>query len=244
MSLRWLSGILGRETGVAQPAEKTQADAVARPSGTRMPVAFAGRLSFDDVGRTYGSTTVLKGVSFEAEPGELVCLLGPSGCGKTTLLRIASGVEAPTRGRVLIDGEEVAGPSRFVPPEQRSVGLMFQDFALFPHLNIADNVAFGLRALPRAEARAEALALLTRVGIAHHADSYPDTLSGGQQQRVALARAIAPRPAVLLMDEPFSGLDVQLRDTMQTETRALLKETRATSLMVTHDPVEIGRAHV
>ena len=183
----------------------------------------------------------MEDVSFEVSPGEMVCLLGPSGCGKTTLLRIASGVETPSLGRVLIDGREVAGPSAFVPPERRNVGLMFQDFALFPHLTILENVAFGLQALTRDQADAEARAILSRVNIEEYADVYPDVLSGGQQQRVALARAIVPRPSVVLMDEPFSGLDVQLRDTMQDETLALLKETRATSLMVTHDPDEAMR---
>ncbi|MEO1694084.1 MAG: ABC transporter ATP-binding protein [Pseudomonadota bacterium] len=207
----------------------------------RFPAAFAGRLTFEGICRDFGDHAVLKDVSFEAQAGELVCLLGPSGCGKTTLLRIASGVDRPTRGRVMIDGTEVAGPAVDVAPERRNVGLMFQDFALFPHLTIVENVAFGLNALKRAEARAEAMTLLDRVGVAHHADDYPSVLSGGQQQRVALARAIAPRPAVLLMDEPFSGLDVHLRKTMQTQTRGLLKESRATSVMVTHDPAEAMR---
>lgn len=180
----------------------------------------------------------LKGVSLEIAPGEVVCLLGPSGCGKTTLLRIAAGIEKPSGGRVLINEHEVAGPNRFVPPEQRGVGLMFQDFALFPHLSIADNVAFGLKALPRQEARREALTMLARVGLDTYADEFPHILSGGQQQRVALARALAPRPAVVLMDEPFSGLDVQLRDNMQEETLALLRETRATAIIVTHHPEE------
>jgi iron(III) transport system ATP-binding protein len=142
---------------------------------------------------------------------------------------------------VLINGLEVAGPQRFVPPEERGVGLMFQDFALFPHLTILGNVAFGLKALPKAEARREALAALKRVGLAQLADEYPHILSGGQQQRVALARAIVPRPAVMLMDEPFSGLDVQLRDAMQEETLSLLRETRATSVIVTHHPEEAMR---
>jgi iron(III) transport system ATP-binding protein len=170
-----------------------------------------------------------------------VCLLGPSGCGKTTLLRIAAGIEKPSGGRVLINEREVAGPERFVPPEDRGIGLMFQDFALFPHLTILGNVAFGLKALPREEARREALAALHRVGLEHVAEDYPHILSGGQQQRVALARAIVPRPAVMLMDEPFSGLDVQLREAMQEETMALLHETRATSVVVTHAPEEAMR---
>jgi iron(III) transport system ATP-binding protein len=135
----------------------------------------------------------------------------------------------------------VAGPSRFVPPESRNVGLMFQDFALFPHLTILDNVAFGLRALPREDATREAMSLLARVGLDGFALQYPHGLSGGQAQRVALARAMVPRPSVMLMDEPFSGLDVQLRDAMQEETLALLRETRATCMIVTHNPEEAMR---
>ncbi len=171
----------------------------------------------------------------------MVCLLGPSGCGKTTLLRVAAGIEKPTAGRVLINDSEVAGPDRFVPPEKRNVGLMFQDFALFPHLSILDNVAFGLKSLPREDARREALAALARVGLERYAGDYPHILSGGEQQRVALARAIVPRPAVMLMDEPFSGLDVQLRERLQEETLRLLRETRATCLIVTHAPAEAIR---
>jgi iron(III) transport system ATP-binding protein len=207
----------------------------------RAAEALAAKLTFDRVERHFDRTSALKGISLEIEPGEIVCLLGPSGCGKTTLLRIASGIDRPSAGRILINDVEVAGPSRFVPPERRNVGLMFQDFALFPHLKVIDNVAFGLRALPKAEAHRTALAMLQRVGLAHHAGSYPHILSGGEQQRVALARALAPRPAVLLMDEPFSGLDIQLRATIQEETLALLRETRATCMMVTHNPIEAMR---
>jgi iron(III) transport system ATP-binding protein len=207
----------------------------------RAAATFAASLSFENVERRYGGNLALDNVSLSIAPGEVVCLLGPSGCGKTTLLRLAAGNERPTSGRVLINEKEVAGPDRFVPPEERSVGLMFQDFALFPHLSIIDNVAFGLKALPKREAEREARAMLTRVGLAHLGDAYPHILSGGQQQRVALARAIVPRPAVLLMDEPFSGLDVQLRDNMQEETLALLRETRATAVIVTHHPEEAMR---
>ncbi|MEZ5852454.1 MAG: ABC transporter ATP-binding protein [Hyphomicrobiaceae bacterium] len=208
---------------------------------TRARAAFAASLSFENVERRYSDKLALKGVSLDVAPGEVVCLLGPSGCGKTTLLRIASGIEKPSKGRVLISGREVAGPNRFVPPEERNVGLMFQDFALFPHLTILDNVAFGLRALPRDEALREARAGLERVGLARYADQYPHVLSGGEQQRVALARALVPRPSVVLMDEPFSGLDVQLRNRLQEETLALLRETRATSIIVTHNPEEAMR---
>jgi len=204
-------------------------------------VAFAAPLTFDEVSRRYGESLALDRVSLDIAPGEIVCLLGPSGCGKTTLLRIAAGVERPSGGRVLIDGQEVAGPDRFVPPEKRGVGLMFQDFALFPHLSVLDNVAFGLNFLTRSEAKAEALSALERVGLAHYAAEYPHILSGGEQQRVALARAIAPRPGILLMDEPFSGLDPRLRESMREETLAILHETRATSIVVTHDAEEAMR---
>jgi iron(III) transport system ATP-binding protein len=134
-------------------------------------VTFAARLTFEDVSKRYGESLALHHVSLDVPPGEVLCLLGPSVCGKTTLLRIA-GVERPTSGRVLLDGHEVAGPDHFMPPEKRGVGLMFQDFALFPHLTIQQNVAFGLRSLTRSEAKAEALAALTRVGLAHYANEY------------------------------------------------------------------------
>ncbi len=207
----------------------------------RAAATIAARLTFEEVERRFGETYALRGISLDIAPGEIVCLLGPSGCGKTTLLRVASGIEKPSRGRVLINDWEVAGPERFVPPEQRNVGLMFQDFALFPHLSILQNVAFGLKALPAEEAAREARTVLARVGLDHYADAYPHILSGGEQQRVALARAIVPRPSVMLMDEPFSGLDVQLRETMQEETLALLRETRATCMIVTHHPEEAMR---
>ncbi len=217
------------------------AEAPAASSRGRAAASFAARVTFEDVSRRYGDIYALRDFNLDIAPGEVVCLLGPSGCGKTTLLRITSGIEKPSAGRLLINDREVAGPDRFEPPERRNVGLMFQDFALFPHLTILDNVAFGLRALPREEAHREAMAILARVGLERYASSYPHILSGGQQQRVALARAIVPRPSVMLMDEPFSGLDVQLRETMQEETLALLRETRSTSIIVTHHPEEAMR---
>jgi len=195
---------------------------------------IAARLTFDNVTHRYGDAAAVSGFSLEIEPGELVCLLGRSGCGKTTLLRI----EQPTSGRVLINDQEISGPANFVPPEKRGVGLMFQDYALFPHMSILDNVMFGLHDLPRAEAKSSALAALKRVGLEKHRDDFPHELSGGEQQRVALARAIVPRPSVLLMDEPFSGLDQRLRNVVREETLAILRETRATCIMVTHDPQE------
>lgn len=207
----------------------------------RAAATFAASLVFENIERRYGDHIALQNFNLSINPGEVVCLLGPSGSGKTTLLRIGAGIEKPTSGRVLINELEVAGPARFVQPEKRSVGLMFQDFALFPHLNVLQNVAFGLRFLPRDEAQKEALSMLARVGLSELSQYYPHMLSGGQQQRVALARVIVPRPSVVLMDEPFSGLDVQLRDTIQEETLALLRETRATSIIVTHHPEEAMR---
>ena len=209
--------------------------------GARAAAAFAARLTLEALERRYDDMWALRGLSLDVAPGEVVCLLGPSGCGKTTLLRIASGIEKPSGGRVLINEQEVAGPNRFVPPEGRNVGLMFQDFALFPHLSILDNVAFGLKGLGREEARREARAMLARVRLERYAHDYPHILSGGEQQRVALVRALVPRPAVMLMDEPFSGLDVQLREGIQNEALGLLRETRATCILVTHHPEEAMR---
>jgi iron(III) transport system ATP-binding protein len=211
-----------------------------RPWGQRgtAGATFAGLLEFHNVSKRFGAVEAVSDATFRLEPGEIACLLGPSGCGKTTLLRIAAGIEAPDRGRLLFDGQEMAGPDRFVPPEKRNIGLMFQDFALFPHLSIIDNVAFGLKDLPRADAVRIALRALERVGLERYAQAYPHQLSGGEQQRVALARAVVPRPQVMLMDEPFSGLDQRLRESVREETLALLRETRASCLMVTHDPVE------
>ncbi len=204
----------------------------------RAGATIPASLTIDGVERRFGERLALAHVSLDIAPGEVMALLGPSGCGKSTLLRIAAGVERPTGGRVLLDGEEVAGPQAFVPPEARGVGLMFQDFALFPHLSIGENVAFGLKRLSREEARAVALATLERVGLRNRFDDYPHNLSGGEQQRVALARAIAPRPRVLLMDEPFSGLDVQLRERIRDEAIAIVRETGITCVLVTHDPEE------
>ncbi|MDI7863330.1 ABC transporter ATP-binding protein [Rhizobiaceae bacterium n13] len=204
-------------------------------------VTFAARLTFDGIHHSYHGKETIKGVSLTAEPGEVLCLLGPSGSGKTTLLRIAAGIEAQSHGRVMLNGRELAGPGVFLPPERRGIGLMFQDFALFPHMTIIDNVRFGLTAMPQKDAIAEAMGALERVGLAHYAQKFPHVLSGGEQQRVALARALAPRPEVLLMDEPFSGLDSRLKDTIRADTLAILRETRATAIVVTHDAEEAMR---
>ena len=204
-------------------------------------VTFAASLSFENITHSYHGKPTISGLSLTVEPGEVLCLLGPSGSGKTTLLRIAAGIEAQTAGRVLLNGREIAGPEVFLPPEKRGIGLMFQDFALFPHMTILDNVRFGLTALENGAARSQAMLALDRVGLTHYADKYPHVLSGGEQQRVALARALAPRPAVILMDEPFSGLDSRLKDSVRADTLAILREARATAIVVTHDAEEAMR---
>ncbi|TCD12347.1 ABC transporter ATP-binding protein [Oricola cellulosilytica] len=211
------------------------------PSFPRTGVSFAAELAFEDIHLHYGAVHTLKGISLVANPGEILCLLGPSGSGKTSLLRLAAGLEAQTSGRVTMNGQLIAGPATFLPPEERSVGLMFQDFALFPHMSILDNVRFGLHDMKPADAHREAMAAIRRVGLEHHARSFPHVLSGGEQQRVALARALAPRPSVILMDEPFSGLDTRLKDSVRAETLAILRETRATAIVVTHDAEEAMR---
>ncbi len=199
----------------------------------------ATALSMQGIHHAFGKREVVKGVDLEVLPGEVVCLLGPSGCGKTTLLRIAAGLETLQQGRVTLEGREVAGAGgRQVPPEKRSVGLAFQDSALFPHLSVLENVAFGLKHLPAAERRRRALGLLEQLGMAAHAESYPHMLSGGQQQRVALARALAPAPQLMLLDEPFSSLDARLRDQIRDDTLHVLKKVGAATLLVTHDPEE------
>ena len=198
----------------------------------------AGFLVIDHLRHSYGPLPALDDVSLTVAPGEILCLLGASGCGKSTLLRLIAGVEQPASGRILLDGREVCGPSAFVPPEQRGVGLVFQDYALFPHLSVAENVMFGLSHLPKAHARALAMRALARVSLARYADDYPHQISGGEQQRVALARALAPRPSVLLMDEPFSNLDQRLRESIREQTVALLRDEGMSAVIVTHDPEE------
>jgi iron(III) transport system ATP-binding protein len=198
------------------------------------------RLALSGIGHAYEGVTVLEDVSIELNTGEVTCLLGPSGCGKSTLLRIAAGVERQDRGTVAMDGTVISDATRHLPPEARHIGLMFQDFALFPHLDVAHNVGFGLAGPPAAR-RARSMQLLERVGLAGHAAKYPHQLSGGEQQRVALARALAPRPPILLMDEPFSGLDDRLRDGIRDETLEILKEEGTAVMLVTHDPGEAMR---
>ncbi|ATN37346.1 iron ABC transporter ATP-binding protein (plasmid) [Rhizobium sp. ACO-34A] len=191
----------------------------------------------DNVGRTFGDTAAAKGISLEIASGEIVSLVGHSGCGKSTLLRIIAGVEAADTGRVFL-GDRMVDGGDFVEPERRGIGFVFQDYALFPHLSARDNILFGLKRGPRREALATVSDIMARVGITHLADRFPHTLSGGEQQRVALARALAPRPSVILLDEPFSNLDQGLRERVRTETLSVLRSAGTTVIMVTHDPEE------
>jgi len=185
-----------------------------------------------------GFKRVVDGLSLQLGRGEIGCLLGASGCGKTTVLRTIAGFEPLQQGRIVLAGRELATPQQALPAEQRRVGLMFQDYALFPHLDVAANIAFGLRGLPRAQRKARVQALLQYVGLPGLQQRYPHELSGGQQQRVALARALAQAPDLLLLDEPFSNLDVDTRQRLAGELRELLKAAGTTVLMVTHDQSE------
>jgi iron(III) transport system ATP-binding protein len=189
-----------------------------------------------DVRKTFGDTVAVDGVSLQVPPSQTLALLGPSGCGKTTLLRIIAGLDRPDVGSVRIGGEEVEGPRRYVPAERRRVGLVFQDIALFPHLSVARNVGYGLSRAEVAAGRAAEALDLVRLG--HLADRRSYELSGGQAQRVALARALAPRPRVILFDEPFSGLDADLRVQLRAEVAELIKEVQMTAVLVTHDQQE------
>lgn len=199
------------------------------------------RLEIKDLRRTYEGRPVVDGVSLQIMPGQVTCLLGPSGCGKSTTLRMIAGVEMQDSGTIHVDGKLICDTVFRVPPERREIGLMFQDFALFPHLSVADNVGFGLKTGTKAEKRKRIEELLERVDLKRFIDGYPHQLSGGEQQRVALARALAPRPRIMLMDEPFSGLDNRLRDGIRDETLSILKEEDTAVLLVTHEPDEAMR---
>ena len=184
------------------------------------------------------SQPAVAGVTLALRAGEIGVLIGPSGCGKTTLLRAVAGLEGVSGGAVMLSGRTVGSPEGSVPAEQRRIGMVFQDYALFPHLDVARNVAFGIAGWPRAEREARVAEVLALVGLQGQQARFPHELSGGQQQRVALARALAPRPQLLLLDEPFSNLDVELRERLAHEVRNILKQAGATALMVTHDQLE------
>ncbi|SIT80548.1 iron(III) transport system ATP-binding protein [Yoonia rosea] len=198
----------------------------------------APRLEISHIVKDFGGRRVVDDVSLTVMPGQVTCLLGPSGCGKSTTLRIIAGVEKQSSGTILVDGKMVCDGDVSLPPEERHIGLMFQDFALFPHLTVGQNVAFGLQSR---KATDRVHALLAKVGMSAHINDYPHQLSGGEQQRIALARALAPRPRIMLMDEPFSGLDDRLRDDIRDETLEVLKSEGTAVLLVTHEPGEAMR---
>ena len=200
--------------------------------------APSARLDIRGVSRRYGRTLALDDVSLSLSPGEILAVLGDSGCGKSTLLRLVAGLDTPDAGEIRIDGRRVAGSGVAEPPETRGIGLMFQDYALFPHLTVLANIRFGLSHLPGAQARAVARERLAEVGLGGREASYPATLSGGEAQRVALARALAPRPRMLLLDEPFSNLDAGTRERVRADTLAVLRHDGISAILVTHDAAE------
>jgi iron(III) transport system ATP-binding protein len=195
-------------------------------------------LKVDKIICRYGDQAVVDRLDFAVAKGEIVSLLGPSGCGKTTALRAIAGFEPISEGRIQLDGRTVSDPANTLAPEARHIGMVFQDYALFPHLTVADNIAFGLRDTRPAEQRATIDHLLEATGLQGLGERYPHELSGGQAQRVALARALAPKPLLLLMDEPFSNLDVELRERLSLEVRDILKTEGITGILVTHDQHE------
>lgn len=201
-------------------------------------------LDVQELGKVFTSNAppALQRINFRLQQGEILGLLGPSGCGKTTLLRAIAGFETPTSGQIILNGELVSASNCNVPPEHRNTGMVFQDYALFPHFNIADNIAFGLRRhskkLSRQEIRDRIHEILNLVGLRGYEKRYPHELSGGQQQRIALARALAPRPALILLDEPLSNLDVQVRHHLRQEIRQIIKAAGISAVFVTHDQEE------
>ena len=237
-SARLESALEKHETAGTGPGEKLVPDWGQRNSAG---VNIASSMTFKNIGLEIGGNEIIRDFNLEVEAGKILCLLGPSGSGKTSLLRVAAGLLQATSGSVSIDGQVIADERIFVPPEKRGIGMVFQDYALFPHLTVLQNVEFGLTALGTGESRNHALHMLGRVGLEHRATDYPHELSGGEQQRVALARALAPKPRILLMDEPFSGLDSRLREKVRDQSLEILKETRSTAIIVTHDAEEALR---
>ncbi|QLI83112.1 ABC transporter ATP-binding protein [Chitinibacter fontanus] len=195
-------------------------------------------LTVENISIGFEARNVVAGLSFQLQPGEIACLLGASGCGKTTVLRAIAGFESLRSGSIALNGEQVSAPDKQIPAQLRGVGMVFQDYALFPHLTVAGNVAFGLRHLAKSERQIRVQQMLDMVGLGELGQRYVHELSGGQQQRVALARALAPQPRLLLLDEPFSNLDVELRERLGQEVRAILKQTGTTAILVTHDQRE------
>ncbi|MFT3735353.1 MAG: ABC transporter ATP-binding protein [Rhodocyclaceae bacterium] len=195
-------------------------------------------LSVQDLHLAYGKNAVVHGASFQLQQGSIACLLGPSGCGKTSILRAIAGFEPVRSGEIHFDGRRIAASDLHLAPEARRIGMVFQDYALFPHLTVADNIAFGLREMDKAARAARVDEMLRLIGLNDIGKRYPHELSGGQQQRIALARALAPHPALILLDEPFSNLDVDLRERLSLEVRDILKRAGTTAILVTHDQHE------
>lgn len=201
-------------------------------------VTLANVLTIQKLSKKFGERFAVNQASWSAQSGQIICLLGHSGCGKTTMLRLIAGLETPTEGSIQLERKVLWDPYQQVQAEERNIGFVFQDYALFPHLSVLENVMFGLKKIPKHERQSIAENALNHVSMSHHIHSYPHTLSGGEQQRVALARALAPKPHVLLMDEPFSNLDHRLRDQIRQSTIDILKQTSTTTIIVTHDPEE------
>lgn len=195
-------------------------------------------VGLQNVSKVFAETKAVSQLTVEIAKGEFFSLLGPSGCGKTTTLRLIAGLERPDKGVITIGDTVVASPDTWVPPEKRGIGIVFQDYALFPHMTVAQNVAFGLKGCGKEQAKERVEELLALTGLAGLGSRYPHELSGGQRQRVALARSLAPRPRVILLDEPFSNLDADLREELRGETKRILKEQGATTILVTHDQEE------
>ena len=196
------------------------------------------RLEVKQLDFAYGRNQILFEVNFSLEESQIGCLLGPSGCGKTTLLRAIAGLENPTKGEIVLNGKKLNGSKIFVEPEKRQIGMVFQDIALFPHLSVNENIQFGIRSLPQTQRNRRSNELLELVGMSQFKKTYPHELSGGQQQRIALARAMAPKPSLLLMDEPLSSLDEELREQLAREIRLILQQEKISAILVTHDQNE------
>ena len=196
------------------------------------------RLEVKKLDFSYGRNQILFEVDFILEESQIGCLLGPSGCGKTTVLRAIAGLEKPTKGEIVLNGSKLNGSNIFVEPEKRQIGMVFQDIALFPHLSVDDNIQFGIRSLPKTQRNRRSNELLDLFGMLEFKKTFPHQLSGGQQQRIALARAMAPKPSLLLMDEPLSSLDEELREQLAREIRLILQQEKIPAILVTHDQNE------